>query len=88
MIGSLYSAASETNDLRTMDFLGWFIREQSEEEKNADAMIQKYLMYGLCSSCCDCTSPGADFGLCGGGLYALSQEFADRIYTVTEYPFS
>lgn len=89
LINTLYGEAVAANDWKTANFLSWFIKEQSEEEKNAEDMLQKYLLYGLCSSCEECCTShtGADFGLCGGGLYALNQELADRTYSVTAYPF-
>ena len=29
-----------------MQFLDWFVKEQGEEEKNADDMIKKYDLFG------------------------------------------
>ena len=35
-IHTIYDAAFECKDYRTMQFLDWFIREQGEEELNVD----------------------------------------------------
>lgn len=88
MINSLYSEASSANDRRTLALLEWFIAEQAEEEKNAGDMVQKFLLYGLCNSCSDCSiaSSGGDFGLCGGGLHALNGELSKRAYKAAAYP--
>lgn len=90
MINRLYKEASGKNDQRTSVLLTWFIREQSEEEKNAEEMIQKYLLYGFCNSCSECSMSEAsiDFGLCGGGLFSLNRELADRKYSKTAYSFA
>lgn len=90
MINSLHDEASAANDKRTVCFLDWFIKEQSEEERNASEMIQRYLLFGHCNSCTDCRmSPDSpESGLCGGGLYALNAELADRVHSTAAYPFS
>jgi ferritin len=52
------------NDFRTMQFLDWFVKEQGEEEKNAEDLIRKYELFG--------SDPK--------GLYALNQELQSRVY--------
>lgn len=39
MINKIYDVALEEKDYRTMEFLDWFIKEQSEEEENACDMV-------------------------------------------------
>ena len=65
LINDIYDAAHQVKDFRTMQFLDWFVKEQLEEEKNAEDMITKM---GL-------------FGSDAKGLYMLDQEYAARIYT-------
>ena len=48
-----------------MQFRDWFVKEQGEEEKNADDMLKKYDLYG--------SDPK--------GLYSLNSELAARVYT-------
>jgi ferritin len=48
-----------------MQFLDWFIKEQGEEEKNAEDLITKYKVFGTDSK----------------GLYMLNQELGTRVYT-------
>ena len=48
-----------------MQFLDWFVKEQGEEEKNAETNIKKYDLFG--------SDPK--------GLYQLDQEMLARIYT-------
>ncbi len=64
-INTIYRAASEVHDYRTMQFYDWFVKEQGEEEKNAEDLIRKYELFG--------TDPK--------GLYALNQELLSRVYT-------
>ena len=64
-INTIYRAADEANDYRTMQFYDWFIKEQGEEEKNADDLIKKFELFG--------SDPK--------GLYALNQELLARTYT-------
>lgn len=63
-INQIYSAAYEERDFRTMQFLDWFVKEQLEEEKSVQTLIDKY---GL-------------FAADGKGLYLLDQELAARVY--------
>ncbi|MGN1388171.1 MAG: ferritin [Bulleidia sp.] len=64
LINGIYGAAKAADDYRTMQFLDWFVKEQGEEEKNADDLIKKYKLYG--------SDPK--------GLYALNQELLGRAY--------
>ena len=65
LINDIYAAAYAEKDFRTMQFLDWFVKEQLEEEKNADDMIKKMELFGGDSK----------------GLYSLDSEYAARIYT-------
>ncbi|MBQ7375180.1 MAG: ferritin [Clostridia bacterium] len=65
LINDIYGAAYEVKDFRTMQFLDWFVKEQGEEETNANNMITKMELFG------------AD----PRGLYLLNQELAARVYT-------
>ena len=65
LINTIYAAAYEAKDFRTMQFLDWFVKEQLEEEKNADDMIKKMELFGNDSK----------------GLYSLDSEYAARMYT-------
>ena len=65
LINTIYTAAAEVKDYRTMQFLDWFVKEQGEEEMNADDMVKKYDLYG--------SDPK--------GLYSLNSELAGRVYS-------
>ena len=65
LINDIYAAAYDVKDFRTMQFLDWFVKEQLEEEKNADDMIKKMELFG--------SDPK--------GLYSLDAEYAARIYS-------
>lgn len=65
LIHNIYEAAQAAKDFRTTQFLDWFVKEQGEEEKNADDMLKKYDLYG--------SDPK--------GLYSLNSELAARVYT-------
>lgn len=65
LINDIYGAAYEVKDFRTMQFLDWFVKEQLEEEKNADDMIKKMELFGNDSK----------------GLYSLDSEYAARVYS-------
>ena len=65
LINDIYAAAYEVKDFRTMQFLDWFVKEQGEEETNANDMITKMELFGY--------DPRS--------LYLLDQEFAARVYT-------
>ncbi len=64
LINTIYSAAYEVKDFRTMQFLDWFVKEQSEEETNANDLISKMELFG--------SDPKS--------LYMLNQELATRVY--------
>ena len=40
-INNIYDAAQAVKDYRTMQFLDWFVKEQGEEEMNAEDMVKK-----------------------------------------------
>ena len=65
LIHNIYDAAYSVKDFRTMQFLDWFVKEQLEEEKNAEDMITKMELFGNDSK----------------GLYMLDAEYAARVYT-------
>lgn len=65
LIHKIYDAAYEVKDYRTMQFLDWFVKEQGEEEKNAEDMIKKFELFG--------SDPKS--------LYMLDNEMAARVYT-------
>ena len=64
-IHTIYEAAYDARDFRTMQFLDWFVKEQLEEEENADSLVNIYKLLG--------GDPK--------GLYLLDQELAARVYT-------
>lgn len=64
LIHTLYDAAYEVRDYRTMKFLDWFVAEQGEEEKNASDMITKFELFGNDTKC----------------LYDLDNEYKSRTY--------
>ncbi len=68
-INVIYKAADEVGDYRTMQYLDWYVKEQGEEEKNADDLLKKYNLFG--------TDPK--------GLYELNQELLGRTYTPTTF---
>lgn len=65
LIHDIYDAAYSVKDFRTMQFLDWFVKEQLEEEENADKLVNKYKLFG--------DDPKS--------LYLLDQELAARVYT-------
>ena len=65
LIHSIYEAAYDVKDFRTMQFLDWFVKEQLEEEENADKLVNKYKLFG--------DDPKS--------LYLLDQELAARVYS-------
>ena len=68
LINNIYSEAFAIKDFKTMQFLDWFIKEQGEEEKNAEDQIKKMKMFGYDAK----------------GLYALNQELAARVDTPSQ----
>ena len=65
LINDIYAEAYEAKDFRTMQFLDWFVKEQGEEETNANDLISKMELFG--------SDPKS--------LYMLNQELAARVYT-------
>ena len=64
LINDIYAAAYDVKDFRTMQFLDWFVKEQGEEETNANDLISKMELFG--------SDPKS--------LYMLNQELGGRIY--------
>ena len=61
LIHNIYDAAYSVKDFRTMQFLDWFVKEQGEEETNADNLVKKYALFGDDpKSCLLYTSDAAD----------------------------
>ena len=65
LINTIYAAAYEEKDFRTMQFLDWFVKEQGEEEDNANDLISKMELFG--------SDPKS--------LYMLNSELAGRVYS-------
>ncbi|MBO5274420.1 MAG: ferritin [Clostridia bacterium] len=65
LINDIYAAAYDVKDFRTMQFLDWFVKEQGEEETNANDLISKMELFG--------SDPKS--------LYMLNQELSTRVYT-------
>ena len=65
LINAIYAAAQEVHDYRTIQFLDWFVKEQGEEEVNANDMISKMELFG--------SDPK--------GLYMLNNELKGRVYS-------
>ena len=64
-VTSLINDIYEVKDFRTMQFLDWFVKEQGEEETNANDLISKMELFG--------SDPKS--------LYMLNSELAARVYT-------
>ena len=64
LINDIYAAAYDARDFRTMQFLDWFVKEQSEEEKNATDLIAKHNLFA--------SDPKS--------LYMLNSELLTRVY--------
>lgn len=62
LINSIYLNAKEINDFCTMNFLGWFISEQLEEELKAQSLIDQYKLFGKDSQ----------------GIFQLDKEYSKR----------
>ena len=69
LIHNIYAECMALHDFRTMQFLDWFVKEQGEEEDNADTNLKKYQLFG--------SDPK--------GLYALDAELAARVYTAPSF---
>ncbi len=65
LINNIYHEAFSLKDYQTMQFLDWFIKEQLEEEKNADDLVKKMKLFGNDSR----------------SLYLLNQELSTRVYS-------
>ncbi len=65
LIHTIYDAAYSVRDFRTMQFLDWFVKEQGEEEKNAEDLIKKMELFGDDAK----------------GLYMLNSEMGARVYS-------
>ncbi len=65
LIHTIYEAAYEVRDFRTMQFLDWFVKEQGEEETNASDLVKKMELFGGDSK----------------GLYMLDSELGGRAYS-------
>lgn len=61
-IHKIYSAARKAEDFRSEQFLDWFVAEQAEEEKNAQELVDKIMLYGDA----------------GKGLYMLDKDLGAR----------
>ncbi|MFV0315305.1 MAG: ferritin [Anaerotignum sp.] len=64
LINTIYAAAQKVNDYRTIQFLDWFVKEQGEEETNANNLITKMELFGGDAK----------------GLYMLDAELKVRVY--------
>ena len=64
LINNIYSAAFDIKDFKTMQFLDWFIKEQTEEEKNAGDLVKKMKMFAIDAKT----------------FYMLNSELAARVY--------
>lgn len=65
LINTIYEAAQEAKEHRTVQFLDWFIKEQGEEEMNSAALITKMELFGGDAK----------------ALYMLNSEMAGRSYS-------
>lgn len=65
LIHNIYDAAYSVKDFRTMQFLDWFVKEQGEEETNAEGLVKKFELFG--------DDPKS--------LYMLDSELGGRVYS-------
>lgn len=65
LIHNLYAAAHDVKDFRTTQFLDWFIKEQGEEETNANNLVTRFELFG--------NDPKS--------LYMLDNELKARVYS-------
>ena len=65
LIHTIYDTAYSVKDFRTMQFLDWFVKEQGEEETNADNLVKKFELFG--------DDPKS--------LYMLDSELGARVYS-------
>lgn len=71
-INDIYEVALREKDYRTKEFLDWFVKEQGEEESNAQTLIDKVKLLG--------GDPK--------NMYLLDQELAARTYTAPDLTVS
>jgi len=64
-INTIYDEAYKCKDFRTMQFLDWFIKEQGEEENNADGNIKRFDLFAVDAK----------------GLYMMDAEMKARVYS-------
>ena len=64
-INNIYEVAVKQKDYRSQQFLDWFIKEQGEEEANAQENIQKFEVFGSDNR----------------GLYMLNKELEARVFS-------
>jgi ferritin len=69
MIYDISTAAQKENDLKTVEFLKWFVNEQVEEEDEASTNIGRYDILGND----------------GHGLYTLDRDMGTRTYSRTQF---
>ena len=65
LINNIYDAAQNAKDFRTIQFLDWFVKEQGEEETNANDLITKMELFGSDAK----------------GLDMLNSELGARVYS-------
>lgn len=65
LIHHCYEVAQEAHDIRALQMLDYFVKEQGEEESNARDMVNNMKLFG-----CD-----------PKGLYDLDREYQGRVYT-------
>jgi len=63
-INNIYAESMALRDFRTMQFLDWFVKEQGEEEANANDLVTKVELFGA--------DPKS--------LYLLDAELGARVY--------
>lgn len=68
-INKIYDEAVVQKDYRTMQVLNWFVKEQMEEEVNAQELIDRFKLVEKS----------------GGGLYALDKELAKREFEEPDF---
>ena len=64
LIYNIMTTAQEEHDYKTIQFLQWFVSEQTKEEDNARGLIEKLKLAGSTE----------------GGLFLLDNELATRVY--------
>ena len=63
-INAIYEEAMTLKDYRTLQFLDWFVKEQGEEEMNAEENLNKFNLFGSDAK----------------ALYMLDQELKARVF--------